>query len=211
MFRYTSIMLAAACCMFAANIANGAELRTTDHDKYGRELWTYVNGSNPWSNWTPALVGLKPAYGPQLTPNSRAVVNAQGWTNPHGYGALIAARHFDQSGAKGKPVSVTIWYRVKKGYDAKSNDWYWAHYLANGTLVATSVDKNPLARRGFITVRREDRLWVFSATAPELGQFLTKGELATSVDRAKAGPDGITLVAPDNATIDAYLAEKPLE
>ena len=208
MFRSTGIIFAATCCVFLATTTDGAELRTIDHEKYGRELWTYVNGSSPWTNWTPAVVGFKPAHGPLLTPNSRAFVNAQGWTDPNGYGALIVARHHDQPGPKGKPVAVTIWYRVKKGYNPKLDDWYWAHYLPSGTLVATSADKNPHTRRGFVTFVREGKLWIFSEVAPQLGEFLTKGELAKPAILPKAGPDGMTLAAPDDDTIDRYLGKK---
>jgi len=208
MLRNTRIILTITGSMLMAVVANGAELRSVEHDKYARKLWTYVNGSSPWTNWTPAVVGFKPTQGPLLTPNSHAYVNSQGWADPNGYGALIVARHYDKSGPKAKPVAVSVWYRVKKGYNPKSDDWYWAHYLPNGTVVATSVDKNPHTRRGFVTFVRKDRLWVFSEVAPQLGEFLNKGKLAKPVVRLKAGPNGIPLAAPDDDTINRYLDKK---
>ena len=190
----------------AAQSSLAAELRTSKHDDYGRTLWKYVNDAQPWTHWTPALVGLQPAHGPRMTAMSRAYVNSQGWTDPWAHGSLIVARHYATPEKKGNPVSLSVWYRVKKDYDAKQNDWYWAHYLADGTLLATSVDKNPYFRRGFVAVEREDRLWVFPQSAPEIAIFLSKGKLATSVKRGGAGPNGKTLVALNQETIEAYLA-----
>ena len=211
MLRITGMALFAICFNFLPSFARGAELRTTDHDKYARNLWKRVASSSPWNNWTPAAVGFKPAYGPLLTPNSRAYVNTQGWPNPNTYGALIIARHYDGRGPKAKPVSATIWHRVSRGYNPELNDWYWAHYLADGTLVATSADKNPHARRGYVAIPREEKVWVFAADSTELVRFVTKGELTQTIAHPNAGIDGKTLVAPDKKTIDGYLAKKPAQ
>lgn len=199
-------LLAIVFCLFTASTVKSAELRASKQDEYARTLWKYIEGEAPWTNWTPGLVGLKPAYGPKMTESSRAYVNPQGWTNPWDYGSLIVARHYANQDKQGGPVSLTVWYRVSKGYDATQNDWYWAHYLANGTLLATSVDKNPHARRGYVTIPREDRLWVFSQADPRLTGFLKDGKIEPSVERTSEGKQ---LVAPDNATLDGYLtAEK---
>lgn len=68
---------------------------------------------------------------------------------------------------------------------------------------AMSLDK-----AGFVTAVKEGRLWVFKQGAKELDEFNKNGELAKMVTRVGAGPNNMTVRAPDAATIDAYLAAK---
>lgn len=63
------------------------------------------------------------------------------------------------------------------------------------------------ARPGFHTEVQDGRLWVFRDGSEELEAFKKDGELTKSVSRIGAGPDGMTIKAPDAATIDAYLSE----
>ncbi|MCI0684843.1 MAG: TIGR03000 domain-containing protein [Gemmataceae bacterium] len=58
---------------------------------------------------------------------------------------------------------------------------------------------------GFETIVEDGRLWVFRKGAKELAAFKKDGELAKHVILVNAGPLGVTLKAPDRATIDAYL------
>ena len=62
------------------------------------------------------------------------------------------------------------------------------------------------ARPGFVTIAVDGRVWVFETDSEELADFRARGELAKHVIRPGAGPDGVTLKAPDVATITAYLA-----
>ncbi|MGH7162590.1 MAG: hypothetical protein ACREID_03825 [Planctomycetota bacterium] len=55
---------------------------------------------------------------------------------------------------------------------------------------------------------KDGRLWVFRSDAKELSEFYKSKELAKSAARIGAGPNGMTIRAPDAATIDAYLAAK---
>jgi len=59
---------------------------------------------------------------------------------------------------------------------------------------------------GYVTVIEDSRLWVFRAGSPAAKQFAEIGEPAKRVTRINAGPMGMTVMGPDRATIDAYLA-----
>lgn len=65
------------------------------------------------------------------------------------------------------------------------------------------------ARPGFVTKIEDGRLWVFIPGSKELEKFEKAGELAKHVIRPAAGPNRITLKAPDSETADAYMLAKP--
>ncbi len=71
------------------------------------------------------------------------------------------------------------------------------------TAAATSYDKP-----GFVTAMQDGRLWVFREGAKEIEEFRKHGELVKQVIRPGAGPNGITLKAPDIETINDYLKAK---
>ena len=62
---------------------------------------------------------------------------------------------------------------------------------------------------GFATFIVGGRLWVFRDGSTELGEFETAGDLEKHVTRINAGPKGVTIKAPDAATLDAYLKAQP--
>lgn len=70
---------------------------------------------------------------------------------------------------------------------------------------ADTITRYLAAKPGFVTILEDGRLWVFRENAVELVQFGKAGELAKHVIRPGAGPDGLTLKAPDVETLDAYL------
>ena len=61
-------------------------------------------------------------------------------------------------------------------------------------------------RPGFATYEQQGRLWVFKTDSKEFAQFQQAGFPAHSVRRIGAGPNGMTIIAPDTETLDAYLA-----
>ncbi len=61
---------------------------------------------------------------------------------------------------------------------------------------------------GFVTQVQDGRLWVFREGAKELEEFRKHGELVQQVVRPGAGPNGMTIKAPDSATINDYLKAK---
>jgi hypothetical protein len=71
---------------------------------------------------------------------------------------------------------------------------------------ADTITEYVCARPGFVTRCDEGRLWVFREGAKELAEFQANGELAKHVTRPGAGPGGMTLKAPDNATLNEYVA-----
>ncbi|WP_305043223.1 hypothetical protein [Geoalkalibacter sp.] len=71
---------------------------------------------------------------------------------------------------------------------------------------AETLDAYLLSRPGFVTKVEEGRLWVLRDGSDELKQFVERGELAKFIVRPAAGPNGMTLRAPDAETADAYMA-----
>lgn len=61
---------------------------------------------------------------------------------------------------------------------------------------------------GFVTKVVGGRLWVFAADSADYADFCRHGEPTKSVNRIGAGPNGMTVRAPDFATIDAYTLAK---
>ncbi|MCA8948336.1 MAG: hypothetical protein KDE27_02470 [Planctomycetes bacterium] len=64
------------------------------------------------------------------------------------------------------------------------------------------------ARPGFVAAAHSGRLYVFRAEDPLFEEFLHSGELHHSVTRVAAGPDGMSVRAPDKDTIDGYLLSR---
>ncbi len=71
---------------------------------------------------------------------------------------------------------------------------------------AETLDGYLLARPGFATRVVDGRIWVFAADSAEWTDFLAHGELAKSITRVGAGPNGATVKAPDTQTLEAWLA-----
>ncbi len=77
----------------------------------------------------------------------------------------------------------------------------------NVTLKApdtATLEEYLTAKPGFMTKFEEGRLWIFKQGSKEYDFFLKHGELEKHVIRIGAGPRGMTLRAPDAATIEAY-------
>lgn len=76
------------------------------------------------------------------------------------------------------------------------------------SLSAFALAASPHDKPGFYTQIEDGRLWVFKEGSKELEQFKAHGEPAVSVARIGDGPEGMTLKAPSQEVMDAYLAEK---
>jgi hypothetical protein len=64
------------------------------------------------------------------------------------------------------------------------------------------------AKAGFVTIVEDGRLWVFRPGSKELAEYRKAGELAKQVVQPGAGPDGVTIKAPDKETIVEYLTAR---
>ncbi|MCA8978090.1 MAG: hypothetical protein KDC98_25410 [Planctomycetes bacterium] len=64
-------------------------------------------------------------------------------------------------------------------------------------------------RPGFIAIEKEGRLTVFCAESEDLASFRKSGDLIKCVTRIGAGPNGMTVRAPDAETIDGYALSRP--
>ena len=72
---------------------------------------------------------------------------------------------------------------------------------------ASLIDAYMLSKPGFVTAVEDGRLWVFREGSQEAEAYLAKGSKpAKHVVRPGAGPNGITIRAPEADDIDAYLA-----
>lgn len=184
--------------------ASASEPRSTVQQEYADSLWKYANDEVDYLKWKSSDSSvldnvLPPAETAQVYLNTAA----QQDNRPRG--SVIVAEHLNGAGEK---VAVTIAVRAKPGYNSKTNDWYWSHFLADGTVVKTSVDKSPHNKPGFVTFNEDGRLWVFKTNASELASYFSSGELAKHVIRPAAGPSRMTIKAPDAETIDLYLTRK---
>jgi secreted PhoX family phosphatase len=71
---------------------------------------------------------------------------------------------------------------------------------------AATLDAWAFSQPGFVTIVEDGRLWIFRADSKELAEYRKSGELAKHIVRPGAGPNRMTVKAPDAATADAYLA-----
>ena len=97
---------------------------------------------------------------------------------------------------------------MRKDYDTDNNNWYWAHYSADGNVITTSKTSGPFDKGDFVTFEEEGRLWVFHLQDEALADFVSKGELAKHVIRPGIGPRGMTLKSNESDTITHYLIQK---
>jgi len=96
---------------------------------------------------------------------------------------------------KGKPAKHVV--RPKAGPDGLTL------LSPDGDIITEYL----VAKPGFATILKDGRLWVFRADSAELAAFREKGKPAKHVVRPKAGPLGLTLLSPDAAILDEYLAQ----
>lgn len=201
----TTLMLFAA---IGQNCAAG-EIRSQEHNAYARRLWDYLHGANSYRAWERAARPLHWSFGPPSSVSSVNYVNrvAAADLAAPAYGSVVVTEHYAAEG--GELLAVTVRQRVKQGYDPATEDWYWVHYLPGGELVKSSVDHDPFAKRGFVTVAQDGRLWVFRSAEASMLEFFATGEPAKHVTVPGAGPQGMTLKGTDRDTLLAYVAVKP--
>jgi hypothetical protein len=72
--------------------------------------------------------------------------------------------------------------------------------LAGGAAADTVHDKT-----GYVTIEKDGRLWVFRDGSLPLAEYRKLGEVEKHVTRVGAGPEGMTVKAPDSETILSYL------
>lgn len=71
-----------------------------------------------------------------------------------------------------------------------------------------TMDDYAISRPDFVARMVKGHLWVFRCGSKEAADFAKSGAPAHNVTRVAAGPQGVTVRAPDAATIDEYLASK---
>lgn len=68
-----------------------------------------------------------------------------------------------------------------------------------------TVGVGPFSRPGFVTFLNKNVLTVFHLESKDLPKFRKSGDMAKGVIRPAAGPEGLSLKAPDGETIQDYL------
>ncbi len=114
-----------------------------DSVEYAQKLWAALGGAklvgNPSMNNAP-YKGVHP-HGAVLTTNTSTVT-----VDGH-RGKVIVKKNFGGEGVSKEAVgkdaakylkAVTVMFKREAGYDADNQDWFWAKFLADGSL-----DKNP--------------------------------------------------------------------
>lgn len=188
----------------ATSVASAEDsVRTTQHEQYASELWKFVNESQDYSKWSVADSPIRFDFGPTHGSTSVSYLNSTAQGDPSlPIGSCVVNEHRNEAG---ETTGATVYFRARPDYDRRTGDWYWAHYLPDGTVVKTSADKSPHDKRDFVTRIDDGRLWVFRLGSPDLAQFLNSGEPAKIAIRVGAGPNGMTVKGTDGETIDSYL------
>lgn len=182
--------------------------RSAAHEEYAKSLWQFLHrDSNPYEDWD--LVDQVPIWpiGP-VAVDQRTYRNSRAALDPNLYGAVFVTEHLADA-KRGEVTGITVRYRVKEGYDPASSDWYWAHYLLDGAVAKTSVDKAEFDRPGYLTRVEDGRLWIVGIDDPALAEFVAGNPPEEHVTRDGGGPNGMTVEATSDDAITLYMATKP--
>ena len=199
MKRLAQLLLIVAVSVSATLSANAGNPRTETHEKYIGGLWKFLQDSD-YQSWKAAEDFAGIGVGPQPGQKSFAVQEGD-WAA----GSIVVSEHRDGDSL----YALSIYLKQKPGYSEKNNNWYWVHFLADGSVVSASPDKEAHRKPGFVTWVEDGRLWVFGLTSVDAADFVKSGDLAKSVTRIAAGPNGMSVRSSDAETIDAYLTAKP--
>lgn len=178
------------------------------HQKYGEYLYELLTKDDGYKSWQEGNADFD--FGPQADESAKSFLNSVAASND-GFPqkSCVVTEHY----ADGELTGLTIRFHVGevngKPYDPRNNNWYWAHFLPDGTIAKASPQKNPFAKPGFVTFEDEGRLWVFKVGSKQLAQFAAEGEPAKISIRPGAGPGGISLKSSDQQTIVEYVTSKP--
>ncbi len=189
----------------AVLLAEASEPRSAAHQSYAQTLWNHLTKATDYTKWMQTDGSEELPHTPRRTADAVTYVNRNAQQPDLPEGSVVVTAH---QGDSGETRAVTVAMRCHEGYDRRTDDWYWAFFLADGTVVQTSVDTSRHNKPGFVTFEEDGRLWVFTHHSPELADYLAGGELAKHVIRPGAGPAGMTIKGPDAETIDAYLVAK---
>lgn len=194
----TYVLLAAIAGGLLTSVAESGNSRSATHQKFVASLWEYIQEAD-YRSWpqveNPPVIGVGPWFGQKTFVNDKGELAS---------GSILISEHR----ADGALSGVSIFVKQKEGYSSRNNDWYWAHFAADGTVISASADKEKFRKPGYVSWEIEGRLWVFVMTSPEAADFAKSGDLAKNVTRPAAGPDRMTIRSADSATIDAWVAAK---
>jgi len=204
-----TLLVATFAATALAETADACQDRPAAHQGYAEHMWNYITHDRiDYRNWNSGASDISLGVGPTTSGEGKTYLNAIAAGNKEDLpqGSIVVHEHLDDAG---NVSAISVWKRQEEGYSDRNQDWYWAHYLVDGTVASTIGDSSPCKKPGFVTRVVDGRLWVFRCGTNELADFLASGELAKHVIRPKAGPLGMTLKAPDSETMALFLASKP--
>lgn len=204
MKRTASICLWLCVAMFtgAGSTIRAAGLRSETQQKYVASLWSYIEASG-YHSWPVVDELHPPGVGPW--PGQKTFVRGTLVDRVSPAGTVLISEHWND----GSLSSISVHIKQDAGYSERNRDWYWAHYLTDGTVVSASNDQEAHRQAGFVTWIDDGRLWVFEMQSADAAEFLKSGELAKSVTRPGAGPNGMTIRSSSAEVIDRYLWTRP--
>jgi len=80
---------------------------------------------------------------------------------------------------------------------------------SNATAAAPAAATKSYDKPGFVTDVVDGRLWIFRSDSDALATYRSTGEPAKHVIKPGAGPNGMTVKAPDVETIQEYMVVAP--
>lgn len=207
-------LTAAILLIAVSNLQAQGPVRPAEHETYAQELWDYLHGPDSnFDEWQQLAAPLELGVGPQTASAQSTKVNSvaaaalqkSGKASDLPHGSVVVMTFVES----GKPSLVAAYYRLKslKSQPKKPN-WYWVTYAPDGTVVQTSADREPYARRGFFTrVDDEGRLWVLDASSSAAVDFAKHGKPAQHVTQID-GSSRKTIKSDSNQTIALFQAWK---
>ncbi len=198
MKRLAILLLAFAVSSSAATQLHAGNPRTEIHQKYISGLWEFLESSD-YRSWPQAEDFAGIGVGPRA--GQKTFASQEGdWDQ----GSVAVSEHWDGDSL----YAISIYLKQKAGYSERNRDWYWVHFLSDGQVISASPDKEAHRKPGFVTWIDDGRLWVFDLTSVAAADFVKSGDLAKSVTRIAAGPNGMTVRSNDADVIDAYLTAR---
>lgn len=118
-------------------------------EEFYASFWSHlVRREAPYNTW--AVLSKREAPPRKDSPHGVSTTYANkvaaGDSKTLPYGSILVREDYD---SQGKRTGINVMYRVK-GADPPHNDWYWLHYLENGTVARTSPAEGNRAMAGKI-------------------------------------------------------------
>ncbi|MBI1247780.1 hypothetical protein GC197_08010 [bacterium] len=199
--QWLTLWIVVCSCWLPAACADEPEVRSSAHQKFAEDFWSYLK--DKYTTWKQP--GSYPAGTPLPEAGEEGTIYLNNTaTESDGelpYGSIIVVQHQRD----GQPSGISALFHSHPGVNSKKDDWYEVFYLADGTPVKTSGDREKYDRSGFVTRLIDGRLWVLPLDSPDVPALLSGEGPEKHVTLPGAGPDRKTLKSDSRQTALAYL------